>query len=269
MMIRFLLEWKNRLIQDRVMDLAAQLAYYFLLSLFPFLFLSFSVLGYLPFSSEHVLELVRPYAPPSTYELIRSNLVHILDQQNGKALWLSILASLYLASLAFQSMIRALNRAYRVKVTRPFWADMVLGYFLMFGLFIALVISLILPIFGKIIGEALFLILGLTPTFFKIWNLIRWLLSSLVLGFVFLCLYIFAPNTKVSIYQALPGTLLATVGWQIISYGFSYYVSINDYSQLYGNLGGIMILVGWFYFSALIVIVGGQLNAILCQWRKN
>ncbi|RAL27057.1 YihY/virulence factor BrkB family protein [Thermoflavimicrobium daqui] len=267
MITRFLREFIDRFIQDRVLDLAAQLAYYFLLSLFPFLFLVFNTMGYLPFSSEQILDLIHPYAPPSTYELIKSNLVQILDVKNGRALSLSVLASLYLASLAFQSIIRALNRAYRVKQTRSVWADIVLGLFLMFGLFVALIFSLLLPIIGQIIGEFSVYLFGLDPTYF-IWNTIHWLISSLVIWLVFLCLYIFAPNTKVRFYQALPGAIFATLGWQISSFGFSYYVSINNYTLLYGNLGGIMILVGWFYVSAFVLIIGGQINAILCQLSK-
>jgi membrane protein len=209
--------------------------------------------------------MIRPYAPPSTYELFKANLTTILDQRSGEMLSLSLIGTVYLASLGFQSIIRILDDAYQVKEDRPFWKEAILGFFLMFGLLLALVISLILPVFGKILGEFFFQLVGMTERFYDVWNWIRWFLSSTVLFLVFLSLYQFAPNTKVTIKQALPGAIFATLGWQVSSLGFSYYVSFNNYSQLYGNLGAIIILVGWFYWSALILILGGLINASLCK----
>lgn len=268
MLAGVLSELKKRFIQDRVFDLAAQMAYYFLLSLFPLLFLFFSLLGYLPFSSEQVLELIRPYAPPTIYELIRSNLIHILDRRHEGVLTFSLLASIYLASLAFQSIIFALNKAYQVSEKRSLWADILLGIFMMIGLFIAIVISLILPVMVDLAVMFLFRLAEGIPEGIATLSTIQWLVSSLILWFIFLGLYMLVPNTKVRFFQALPGSIFATMGWQVASVGFSYYVSVNDYSLLYGNLGGIMILIGWFYISALVLILGGQLNAVLCQWSK-
>jgi membrane protein len=268
MLVGVLSELKKRFIQDRVFDLAAQMAYYFLSSLFPLLFLFFSLLGYLPFSSEQVLDLIRPYAPPTIYELIRSNLIHILDRRHDGVLTFGLLASIYLASLAFQSIIYALNKAYRVKETRSLLADILLGIFMMIGLFLAIVISLVLPIIVDLAMMFLFQLTEGVPKGIEILSIMKWLVSSVILWFIFLGLYTLVPNTKVKFLQALPGSIFATMGWQISSVGFSYYVSINDYSLLYGNLGGIMILIGWFYISALVLILGGQLNAVLCQWSK-
>ncbi|MBA4493613.1 YihY/virulence factor BrkB family protein [Paenactinomyces guangxiensis] len=260
-------ELKTRITDDGVFDLAAQLAYYFLLSLFPFLMLAVTLLGFLPVSSQNILEMIRPYAPPTTYELIKTNLSVIMGEQRNSVLSISAVVTVYLASVGFQSIIRILDDAYLVKEDRPFWKEVVLGFFLMFGLLFGLVISLVLPVFGKIIGIHFFQVFGLTHWFYQIWNWARWLLSTLVLFSVFLSLYKFAPNTKVTFKQALPGALFATVGWQLSSLCFSYYVSINNYSLIYGNLGAIIILVGWFYLTALILILGGLINATLCKYK--
>jgi len=97
------------------------------------------------------------------------------------------------------------------------------------------------------------------------WVVIRYFLSSLVLLLVFYCLYCFAPNARLGPRDVWPGTLLATLGWQVISVGYSYYVLMSDVTQLYGGLGGIIVLMVWFYLSAMILIVGGQVNAILYE----
>lgn len=262
---RFLKEIQDRYFQDRIYDQSAQLAYYFLLSLFPFLYVVFTVLGYLPFSSDMVLEMIRPYAPESTYRLLQENLQVILDQQSGGVLSVSIIATIYLANMMFQSVIRILNHAYKVKENRPFWRDLLLGMVLMTGLLLAIVVSLALSLYGHAIGEQVFLLFSVTPYFQMIWTWIRWLLSSIFLWLMFLILYQFTPNTKVSFWQAFPGSLFATLGWQLSSLLFSYYVSFGNYSVIYGNLSAIITLLGWFYLSAMILILGGVINAVICN----
>ncbi|WP_052807298.1 YihY/virulence factor BrkB family protein [Risungbinella massiliensis] len=262
---RFLIEIRDRYFQDRIYDQAAQLAYYFLLSLFPFLYVVFTVLGYLPFSSDMVLEMIQPYAPESTYRLLQENLYIILDRQNGGVLSISIIATIYLANMMFHSVIRILNHAYQVKESRPFWRDLLLGMVLMTGLLLAIVVSLALSLYGHAIGKQVFFLFSVTPYFLTIWNWIRWLISSTFLWLMFWTLYQFTPNTKISFWQAFPGSIFATLGWQLSSLLFSYYVSLGNYSVIYGNLSAIIILLTWFYLSAMILILGGVINATICN----
>jgi membrane protein len=257
------------MIADRIFDFSAQLAYYFLMSIFPFLLLVVTLVAYLPFTNNDILELIRPYAPLSTYELIETNLAVILAHRSSSLLSISLLITVYLSSVGFQSIIRILDNAYRVQGNRPFWQEAILGFFLMLGLLIALVSSLVLPVFGRMISQFVFQWLGMTQWFYDVWNWVRWLLSSAILLFAFLSLYRFAPNTKVTFKQALPGAIFAMLGWQISSLAFSYYVSLNNYTHLYGNLGAIIILVGWFYWTAFILILGALLNASLCKVKAS
>lgn len=267
MLRELLIDIKNRYIEDRIYDQSAQLAYYFLFSLLPFLYLAFTLFGFLPISSGVILELIEPYAPQSTYQLIKENLMIILDQQHGKELSISILSTIYLATMMFQSVIRILNRAYRVEKTRPFWKDFLLGIILMTGLLFAIIVSLFLSLYGHEIGRQVFFLFDISPYFFTIWTWIRWLLSTFFIWLAFLTLYVFTPNTKITFKQAFPGALFSTLGWQLSSLSFSYYVSFNDYTVLYGNLGAIIILLLWFYISAMILILGGVLNASICSIR--
>ncbi|MBA4542175.1 MULTISPECIES: YihY/virulence factor BrkB family protein [Thermoactinomyces] len=266
MFILFLKILRKRIWEDGIFDLAAQLAYYFLMSLFPFLLLAVTMLGFLPFRSDNILGMIKPYAPAGTYQLIASNLTSILDQQNSGIFSVSLIVTIYLASVAFRSIIRILDNAYRVHVERTFWSEFIIGFFLMFSLLVALIVSLTLPIFGKILGEFVFSLFGVEKWFLEFWVWVRWLLSTLVLFSVFWNLYKWAPHIRVSFRQALPGAVFATLGWQISSYGFSFYVSINqNYSHIYGNLGAIIVLVGWFYLSAVVLVLGGLINATWYQ----
>lgn len=257
---------KNRYFEDQIGDLAAQLAYYLLLSLFPFLLLAVTIIGYLPISGAELLEAIQPYAPPSTYELIRNNLHVIMTHKSGKVLSISLIATIYIASLVFHSIIRILNNAYQVKHERPFLKQLLVGFFLMAGILIGLVVSLGVSVFGDLLANTLFPWFGATPGFIELWLLLRWLVGSIILFVVFYSLYIFAPHTHVGFRRAIPGALFATIGWQVSSYCFAIYVNqFGNYTVVYGNLGALMILLGWFYLSALILILGGMINATLCQ----
>lgn len=254
--------------QDGIFDLSAQLAYYFLLSFFPFLFLVMTLLAYLPFESQNVLALIRPFIPEESMHLIQVNLTYLLDIQRGDLLSISLLSTFYLASLAFQSMIRILNQAYQINERRPFWKNIILGILFMIGLFLALLISLMLPVFGKLIGKWVTSWFHVTGWYTMLWSGMRWVISSIVLFMIFLFIYKYVPNTTIAFRQALPGTILSTFGWQLVSLIFSSYVNLNHYSLIYGNLGGVIILVGWFYLTAFILVLGGQLNAVFQSWYE-
>ncbi|MGA8942437.1 MAG: YihY/virulence factor BrkB family protein [Thermoactinomyces sp.] len=268
MYLVFFRELKRRIFEERLYDLSAQLAYYFLMSLFPFLLLAVTLLGYLPISEENILRLIEPYAPADTYALVEYNLSIVLGKQQGGIFSVSLFITLYLASIAFQSIIRILNNAYRVERNRPFIKQWFLGVLLMFGLLLAVLVSLLLPVFGKVIGEFVFSLLGMSHFFYEVWIWLRWLISSFVLFLVFLSVYKFAPNIKIPFKEALPGALFATFGWQLSSLGFAYYVTLNNYAHIYGNLGALIVMVGWFYLSALILILGGMINATLSQIKR-
>lgn len=259
----FLKELKDKSIEGRIFDLSAQLAYYFLLSLFPFLLLTFSLLAYLPLHSQEILMFLKPYTPAESFELIKINLTQLFDEQRGELLSISLISTIYPASLAFQSIIRTLNRFNRQEYRRPLWKNIVLGTGLMVGILSALIFSLLLSVFGRIIGEFMIRIFGLTEWVFVFWEILRWGISTCMLALIFLSIYKFVPNKYVSIMEALPGTIFSTLGWQVSSLAFSTYVNLDHYSLIYGNLGGVMILLGWFYLTAFILLLGGQVNAIL------
>lgn len=259
----FLYELKDRCIQCQIFDLSAQLAYYFLLSLFPFLLLSVTLLAYLPFNGKDVLVIVQPFIPHDSFQLIKSNLTQIFDDQREELLSISLITMVYPASLAFQSIVRMLNLSYKHAYARPLWKNIILGAFFMVGILLSLILSLVLTVFGKMIGEWIIQLLGLTRWYSIIWELMRWGISTIVLAFIFFCIYKFVPSVKVTLLDALPGTIFATFGWQISSLAFSAYVNLDHYSLIYGNLGAVIILLGWFYLTAFILILGGQVNAVL------
>ncbi|OEH91328.1 YihY/virulence factor BrkB family protein [Bacillus solimangrovi] len=254
---------------DEVPGLAAQLAYFFLLSLFPFLIFLITLIGYLPLSQEDVLGTISQYAPGETMDLIESTLVNIVNERNGGLLSFGVIATIWTASNGINSIMRALNRAYDVVENRSYIVSRAIAIFLTFAMIFVIIVSLLLPVFGKAIGTFIFSSFGLSSKFLTVWNASRWILSFGIMVIIFVCLYYAAPNKKLSLREVWVGALFATLGWQLVSLAFSYYVdNFGNFSATYGSLGGIIILMIWFYLSGFIIILGGEINAVIRYFRR-
>lgn len=254
----------QRFVLHEVSGLAAQISFYLLLSLFPFFIFTFSLLAYLPISSEEVLRLISQYIPQEALPIIDHNLRSVLDVQRGGLLSFGIIATIWSASNGSHAVMHALNRAYDVTEARSFIHARLVAFLLTFSMVGALVIALLLPVFGQWIGYAIFSLLGLTEAFLTVWNILRWLISFFVINLIFSYIYFVAPNTSLDLDDVWPGALFASLGWQLVSFCFSYYVSnFGNFTATYGSLGGIIILMLWFYLSGIILILGGEINALL------
>jgi membrane protein len=244
--------------------LAAQLSYFFLLSLFPLLIFLVSLLPYLPFSQEDILNVIRGFAPGESITLIEGTLDEILESRNTGLLSFSIIATIWSASNGMNAIVKSLNRAYEVEETRSFIVTRLMSVALTIAMIFVFVIALLLPVFGKQIGVFVFSQAGFSEHFLTIWYGLRFTISPIILFIVFVGLYFFAPSKKIKCLSAFPGAVFATVGWVFVSLAFSYYVSnFGNYSATYGSIGGIIVLMIWFYLSGIILMIGGQINAIV------
>ncbi|KPH75147.1 YihY/virulence factor BrkB family protein [Oceanobacillus caeni] len=252
-----------------VFGLAAQLAYFFLLSLFPFLLFLLNLIGYLPINVESVMEIMDVYAPDEIMTLIESNLDQLLSQANGGLLSIGIIGTLWAASNAINGIMKAFNRAYDIDEDRSFLATRLIAIVLTIAMVLVIIISLLLPVFGQIIGEYIFSFIGLSDSFLQLWGTLRWVLSSVIFFIVLLFLYKLAPNKHIYFRETIWGTIIGTIAWQIVSYGFSFYVStFANYSVKYGSLGAIIIMMIWFYLLGAIIIIGGIINSVISKFKK-
>jgi len=135
-------------------------------------------------------------------------------------------------------------------------------------LILLVVVALILPVFGSQIGHFLANTIGLGEQFGAIFDKFRILLPPLVIfcGLVFM--YWLGPNVKMYLRSAIPGAIVSTVCWLVISYVFSIYINnFSNYSATYGSIGGIIILMLWLHITGMVLMIGGLVNAIM-QERK-
>ncbi|MBY6037136.1 YihY/virulence factor BrkB family protein [Fictibacillus nanhaiensis] len=260
--IHVLNELSDRYFSMRVNDLSAQMAYYFLMSVFPFLLVIYSLLTYLPIKEENILRLIQPYAPESTYEMMEKTLSYTVMKQEGHLLSLGLIVTIWISSKGFQSMKRILNDAYEVRSETSSLRQIAESLVLTIGFMIVIVFSVIVPLFEKVLRVYLEGVFS-NGAFQKLWVVLQWGIGSLFLLAFFIVLYSFAPSIKLKFSEVLPGALFTTISWQLVSLSFASYVSGSNYSVLYGQLAGIVVLMLWFYLSAMMIIVGGLLNTIV------
>lgn len=264
----FFKEIFKRYLEDEIPRSSAELAYFFLLSLFPFLLFLLTLIAFLPIPQSQFLSIIEEFAPIETMNLIKSNLSFLLSSHNEKLLGASILAAIWSASNGIMAIVRALNIAYDVKESRSFLVARLMAIMLTFAMIFVIIIALLLPVFGKIIGTYIFTTLGMSEEFVTIWNTLRWAVSSFILFSVFTYLYYFAPNKKLKMNEVILGSIFATIGWAVVSLAFSYYVNhFGNYSAMYGSIGAIIVLMIWFYLSGMILLLGGEINAMMHRKR--
>lgn len=260
--VQVLNQLSDRFFKMKVYDLSAQMAYYFLMSVFPFLLVIYSLLTYLPLNENNILELIQPYAPDTTYVLIEKTLSYTVMKHKGNLLSLSLIVTLWLSSMGFQCMKRIMNDAYEVRNDENLVKQVAESLLLTIGFMIAVLISVIVPLFEKMLSVYLKGIFSIVE-FQKLWIIVQWGIGTVFLLVFFILLYSFAPSIRLGFRNVVPGAFFATIGWQLVSMGFASYVSGNNYSALYGQVAGLVVLMLWFYLSAMIIILGGLLNTVV------
>jgi membrane protein len=247
---------------DNVIGQAAQLAYYFLFALFPFLLFLTTLLGFLPLAMDEIMALLADIMPPELISLVQDNVRTLVVQQRGELMFFGILTALWTTSSAVTAIMNNLNHAYGVEEGRPLWKVWGIALLLVLGLSGLLMASVALLIFGPQIGGLLAHYIGLGTAFEVIWNFARWPIILAFLIFAMANIYYFAPDVEQNWKWITPGSVFAILAWILVSLGFSYYVSqFGSYNKIYGSIGTFIVLMTWMYLMGFMILVGGTINA--------
>jgi membrane protein len=248
--------------EDNAIGQAAQLAYYFLFALFPFLLFLITLLGFLPLAMDEIMALLANVMPAEVTVLVQDNVRTLVTQQRGGLLSFGILTSLWTSVSAVAAIIDNLNHAYGVQEGRPIWKVWGISLLLVLGLSGLLMGSVALLIFGSDIGGLLANRVGLGAAFEVVWNIARW---PIIVGFLIVAMstiYYFAPDVEQKWKWITPGSIFAILAWILVSLGFSYYVSqFGSYNKVYGSIGTFIVLMTWMYLMGFVILVGGEINA--------
>lgn len=252
--------------KDNCDGFAAQIAFFFIFALFPFLLFLTTLLAYLPVPDmlRLMLKILGRFAPGDVLALVEDNLRSLVIVQKGGLLSISVFLSLWTASKAVTAVITALNKAFDTEEQRPYWKVRGTAILLVVCFSFFVILSLLLLIFGRRIGEWIASLAGLGNAFTIGWTILRWpvILSMMVTALS--ALYRFAPALKLSWREIVPGAVTATGIWVAVSLAFSYYVNnFGSYDKTYGTIGAAIALLVWMYASGFVILVGGEVNACM------
>lgn len=265
---KFLRQLLYRMEDDSVTAIGAQLSYYIILSIFPFLIFLLNILSFTPIAREDVLHSIITILPLDTQKIISTLLIETINTSSEALLSIGAISGIWAASKGIMALIRVLNKAYDVDETRSYLELRILAIFFTLALLVLLTIVLLTLVFGEVLANRLFDFLGITENFIIFWQYFRVIISLCFMIFIFSLLYRFSPSIrnseKISFRHSLPGAVFTSIGWIFTSAIFSYYVNnFGNYSKTYGSLGGVMVLLIWLYMSSIIIIMGGEVNATL------
>lgn len=242
--------------------LAAQTSFYVILAFFPFIAFMLTLIKETKLDDTLFMQALSNLLPASTYVLT----LQILESaQSNKNLFISIggiTASLWPFSRAVKSLMSSINEVYNHE-KRPPLKQLGISMLLTAAFVIMIIVSIILLLFGRRLGEIIFRYLGSPYTFLRVWDYLRYELSVLILLVFFIIMYKTIPSQKQRICDVFPGASFATLFWLLMSSVFSLFMNrYFKFASIYGGIAGIIFLIVWLYWAMHIILIGAVINAV-------
>jgi membrane protein len=267
----------KKIIEQDFCGVAAEMAFWFILGLIPFLLFLTSLFAWMGKKTliTPILTFLTNIAPKDVANLILNTLNEAMIFKQGTLIAVfGLCITIALAANAIAVIIKGLNRAYAIEETRNFIYTRVLAILMVFinSLVMFLVVNLI--VLGKVIFDFMIDYTLLSKLSINVISIVRWPVTYVALACCTLCNYFFLPaiegNEKIKLKSAIPGTLFFSFFWILGSWCFSLYLSnLNAYNKVYGTIGAVAILMVWLYYTSLIIIVGGEINSRVYEKLTN
>ncbi len=260
---------------DDVTGLAAELAYRFFLALFPFAIFVAGVAAFIARRSgienpaQRLVDQLAGTLPSEAATLVSQELQRVIEQQNAGLVSFGVLSAIFVATGGTNALIKAMNRTFGVAETRPLWRRylVALGMTLLAGS--ALITAFVIFLSGRIIAGDVAEGFGLSGAIWDLLPLLRWPLIVIAPFLAAVVLFRVGPNLKLPLRWIVPGALAFSVGWLLATWAFGIYVTeFASYGSTYGALGGVAILLIWFYLTAFILLLGVELNETIAAIRE-
>ncbi len=253
--------------EDEIMDRSAALSYYFLGSIFPLMLVLFSILGHLASPGSQLRQSILQHAalvlPGTADTLIDKTLNEIMNASGGGKVSFGIIASIWTASTGVAAVMSALNVVYDVRETRSYFRTRFIATGLMVAMSVCIVLGLAIALFGGTAAEWAGTQMNLGSAFVLGWKIAQWIVVVTALLFAFALMYYFGANLRDQHWEwVTPGSVVGFGLWLAVSLGLKAYISFyNSYSNSYGSVGVVIILLLWFYVTGMALLLGAEINS--------
>ena len=246
---------------------AAQAAYFFVLSLVPIFFLLLTMVQFTPVTRDDVLKAVVAVFPDSVQYFIRSIVIQLYSQ-SGTVIPMMVVVALWSAGKGVLSVTSGLNAVYANTETRNYIYLRLRATLYTVIFLVAIILSLVLSVFGNSISAIVYQHVPFLSKVVDFIIRIRTFTTLIVLTVFWDLVYKFLPNrgnmAKASFRSQLPGAVFTAFGWLLISFIFSIYLDIfTGFTSMYGSMTTIILIMLWLYLSMYIILLGGEVNALL------
>lgn len=269
----FLLRLQRELAYDDVMGMAAQIAFYAMLGLFPFLIFLLSFISTFPLGEKLqplMLKALEDQMPMEAAHYVTNVVMELIPQHNQGLLSFGLLAGLWGASMAIGALITTINRAYNIRPRRNMVKQKILAIGLTLGLSGVWLLAMTIVLVGPQATQYVFQWIGLASETNTFWTSIR-LSMAFVLNLVALSvLYYFAPEAKQRFRWILPGAFTSTLLWLLASSAFRLFLrNFGHYNKTYGSLATVIILMIWLWISGLLFLLGAEINSLMKRMEED
>lgn len=250
-------------IDDNALGLAAELAYYFLLALVPAIAFVAALATFFPDALvDRILANLSEFAPPDVLSIVREQFEALASSRNGSVLTAGLLLALWSSSAALVGITEALNRAYDIVEGRPWWKVRLTAMALTFALATLVLVAFALVLAGGALAESLAIHLGFGVRFANTIKVLEWPLIFLLVVVAIGVVFSVAPDADQDWEWISPGAVLSATLWLAASLLFKAFIArFPDYNATYGSLGGVIVLMLWFYMSGLAILIGAEMNS--------
>jgi len=253
--------------EDDLFGRASELAYNFLLALFPLLLFMLTLFGLFASRSNELqsslLSYFADFLPPSAFQLLKAITIEMAANATSGKLTFGIILTLWFASGGMSSMISTLDAVYHVRESRGWLWGRVIALGLTIAILTLLMTSLFIVLVGGHFSDWMAIKLHLTSIILIVWKVLQWVSVVLFLTLSFALIYYFGPSLEQRRWHWMtPGSIFGAFLWLVASAGLRVYLHFfNTYTATYGSLAAIMILLVWLYVTGLSFLIGGEINA--------
>lgn len=255
---------------DDITGLAAELSYRFFLALFPFVIMLAALSGFIADGlgvenpTERIIDNFANTLPPDTAAVLERQINEVVTNKNVGLISIGLVGALWAAGGGMGALIKALNRAYDVPETRPFWKRTLLALGMTLSAGATVMAAFIILVGAGAWGEDIAGWIGADSAFAVTLMIVRWPIAVVLIMAAVALLYRLAPNVDQKFHFLSAGAVLFALVWLPATFAFSIYVSnFGSFNATYGALGGVVVLLLWFYVSSVVLLVGAELNAMI------
>jgi membrane protein len=263
----FLVRLQREMAYDDAMGMAAQIAFYMMLGVFPFLIFLLSLLSYMPLGDALqplLLDALREQMPTEAANKIAEIVLGLMPDRNEPLLSVGLLASLWGASMAIGALITTINRAYNIRPRRNILTQKAISIVLILALSGIWLVALLIILLGPTLTQKAFEVVGLASETNTFWTNVRLPLAFVLTLFAVAVLYYYAPEARQEFRWILPGAVTATVLWLGASSLFRLFVrNFGQYNKTYGSLAAVVILMVWLWITGLVFLLGAEINSLM------